>query len=121
MTAGQWFYSATSSGFYLDRVHGDERPQDCRPISGELHDALMSGQSAGKLIRPCPDHVAKLVEPEVTPADIAAAVDAARQAAYTAEADPLFFKAQRGEVTMAEWQARVEEIKARYPDGQMPV
>ena len=38
-----------------------------------------------------------------------------RQAAYAAEADPLFFKAQRGEATMAEWQAKVAEIKTRYP------
>ena len=38
-----------------------------------------------------------------------------RQAAYQAEADPLFFKAQRGEATMAEWQAKVAEIKTRFP------
>ena len=38
-----------------------------------------------------------------------------RQAAYITEADPLFFKAQRGEATMEEWQAKVAEIKARYP------
>lgn len=38
-----------------------------------------------------------------------------RQQAYAAEADPLFFKAQRGEATLAEWQAKVAEIKARYP------
>ena len=38
-----------------------------------------------------------------------------RQQAYIAEADPLFFKAQRGEATMEEWQAKVAEIKARYP------
>ena len=38
-----------------------------------------------------------------------------RQQAYIAEADPLFFKAQRGEVTMEEWQAKVAEIKARFP------
>lgn len=42
-------------------------------------------------------------------------IDANRQAAYIAEADPLFFKAQRGEATMEEWQAKVAEIKARYP------
>ena len=41
--------------------------------------------------------------------------DAKRHAAYVAEADPLFFKAQRGESTMADWQAKVAEIKARYP------
>ena len=38
-----------------------------------------------------------------------------RRAAYAAEADPLFFKAQRGEATMPEWQAKVAEIKTRYP------
>jgi hypothetical protein len=38
-----------------------------------------------------------------------------RQAAYIAESDPLFFKAQRGEATMNEWQAKVAEIKTRFP------
>jgi hypothetical protein len=43
---------------------------------------------------------------------------AARAAAYTTEADPLFFKAQRGEATMAEWEAKVANIRARYPYPQ---
>lgn len=38
-----------------------------------------------------------------------------REAAYKTESDSLFFKAQRGEATMAEWQAKVAEIKARFP------
>ncbi len=38
-----------------------------------------------------------------------------RASAYAAEADPLFFKSQRGEATTAEWEAKVAEIKARYP------
>ena len=38
-----------------------------------------------------------------------------RRAAYITEADPLFFKAQRGEATMDEWQAKVAEIKTRFP------
>ena len=42
-------------------------------------------------------------------------VEAARKAAYIAEADPLFFKAQRGEATVQEWQDKVAEIKTRYP------
>ena len=41
--------------------------------------------------------------------------EGARKAAYTAEADPLFFMSQRGEATTAEWEAKVAEIKARYP------
>lgn len=40
---------------------------------------------------------------------------AARGHAYTEEADPLFFKAQRGEIETTEWQAKVDEIRARYP------
>jgi hypothetical protein len=38
-----------------------------------------------------------------------------RRTAYIAEADALFFKAQRGETTMEEWQAKVTEIKNRFP------
>lgn len=41
--------------------------------------------------------------------------EANRKAAYIAEADPLFFMSQRGEATTAEWEAKVAEIKARYP------
>jgi hypothetical protein len=41
--------------------------------------------------------------------------EANRRAAYIAEADPLFFKAQRGEATLQEWQDKIAEIKARYP------
>jgi hypothetical protein len=39
-----------------------------------------------------------------------------RARAYRDESDPLFFKAQRGECSMSEWVAKVNEIKARYPD-----
>jgi hypothetical protein len=48
----------------------------------------------------------------------AAALEAARdnrQAAYASESDPIFFMAQRGEATMEEWQAKIAEIKVRYP------
>lgn len=38
-----------------------------------------------------------------------------RAAAYEAEADPLFFMAQRGEATLEEWLAKVAEIKVRLP------
>lgn len=55
-------------------------------------------------------------EPEpLTPEQQAAFIARQRQLAYQSESDPLFFKAQRGEATMAEWQAKVAEIKARYP------
>lgn len=38
-----------------------------------------------------------------------------RQSLYVTETDPLFFMAQRGEATIEEWQAKVQEIKDRYP------
>jgi hypothetical protein len=41
--------------------------------------------------------------------------DRNRRNAYQMQSDPIFFKAQRGEATMQEWEAKVEEIKARYP------
>lgn len=40
---------------------------------------------------------------------------AARAEAYRNEADPLFFKTQRGEALMTEWLAKIEEIRTRYP------
>jgi hypothetical protein len=40
---------------------------------------------------------------------------ARRGSAYRDEADPLFFKVQRGEATEQEWLDKVGEIRARYP------
>jgi hypothetical protein len=38
-----------------------------------------------------------------------------RASAYRNESDPLFFKAQRGEVEMQVWLDKIAEIKTRYP------
>lgn len=38
-----------------------------------------------------------------------------RAAAYESESDPLFFKAQRGEAELADWEAKVTEIRERFP------
>jgi hypothetical protein len=62
------------------------------------------------------DEVAVAAEIErLKPIKAAEEAEANRRAAYIAEADPLFFKAQRGEATLDEWQAKVAEIKARFP------
>lgn len=59
----------------------------------------------------------------ITPTDAAltaqrtAQVEALRRGAYAAEADPLFFKWQRGEATQQQWLDKVAEIRARYSDG----
>ena len=52
---------------------------------------------------------------DVLPGILRQQVERNRAAAYAAEADPLFFKAQRGEATTDEWTAKVAEIKARFP------
>ena len=38
-----------------------------------------------------------------------------RASAYTTEADPLFFKVQRGEANQADYDAKIAEIRTRYP------
>ena len=38
-----------------------------------------------------------------------------RRKAYETEADPIFFLIQRGEATQEQWQAKITEIKDRYP------
>ena len=54
-------------------------------------------------------------ERDVLPGLLRQQAEQSRAAAYRSEADPLFFKAQRGEATTDEWTAKVAEIKARFP------
>ena len=54
--------------------------------------------------------------PDVLREQAQAEVDARRHAAYTAEADPLFFKWQRGNGTEQAWLDKIAEIQARHPD-----
>ena len=44
-----------------------------------------------------------------------------RAAAYAAESDPIFFKAQRGEATMDDWRTAVASIQLSipYPDEEV--
>lgn len=45
-------YSATTGGFYSQKVHGASVPADAVEITDEQHQALLAGQAAGKVIRP---------------------------------------------------------------------
>jgi hypothetical protein len=58
------------------------------------------------------------IDPAAAHAVALARIQTQRAAAYTSEADPLFFKSQRGEATEAEWLDKVAEIRARYPEPQ---
>jgi len=55
------------------------------------------------------------IDPTKLAAKKTAEAEANRKAAYIAEADPLFFKSQRGEANLQEWQEKIAEIKARFP------
>lgn len=49
--------------------------------------------------------------PEPSPAQL-------RQAAYEAEADPVFFRWQRGEASEQDWLEVVQMIRDRHPDTE---
>ncbi len=55
-----------------------------------------------------------ITNPPETPEQALERIRQQRKTAYENESDPLFFKAQRGEATMEEWLAKVDEIKQRY-------
>jgi hypothetical protein len=55
------------------------------------------------------------IDPVKAVAKKAAQAEASRKAAYIVEADPLFFRSQRGEIEEQVWLDKIAEIKARYP------
>ncbi len=90
----------------------EELPFSASPNDTEAHGrAIFEAAAAGQY-----GVIAEYVAPPgPTPEQIEAQIDANRRAAYIAEADPLFFKWQANEATQAEWQAKREEIRQRFP------
>lgn len=58
--------------------------------------------------------------PAVQYANAYAAVEDARRAAYTIEADPLFFEWQRGDGTEQAWLDAIAAVKAAHPYPPAP-
>lgn len=110
------FYAASTGGFYNTEIHGEKMPSDKVEISAADYEGLMAAQADGKLIVPNEAGRPMAIDaPPMTPDEEKTLAQKRRAGAYSSEADPIFFKAQRGEATMAEWEAKVAEIKARYP------
>jgi hypothetical protein len=64
-------------------------------------------------VEPSPEELALQREAEYQAA--LAVRDEALRLALAAEADPLFFRWQRGEASKEDWLATVAEVKARFP------
>lgn len=115
------FYSKSTGGFYDSQIHNDI-PNDAMEISESIYKTLMDGQSSGKTIAPNKSGMPILIDsPSPSAENILLCVKSARLSAYRNEADPLFFKSQRGECSTEEWLNKIKEIKQRYPDGVFPV
>ena len=67
-----------------------------------------------KIIPLTPEEIAEINNRPV-PKPTRDEIRAKRAAAYAAESDPIFFKAQRGEATMDDWRTAVAAIQLSFP------
>ena len=109
-------YSKTTSCFYPEDIFYKDLPDDIETVERSEYDKAMARQPderfeivSGKCV------ISKIPPVILTVEQQNAIVTQQRQAAYVAEADPLFYQYQRGEVTKEEWLAAVEAIKERFP------
>jgi hypothetical protein len=95
----------TTSQFGDEVLPFTASPNDSEIYGRELFAAAIAGDFGP---------IAPYIAPPVVP-PTSEQIEAMRRAAYQAEADPLFFKWQRGESTEQEWLSKIAEIKARFP------
>lgn len=110
------FYSSQSTrGFYTPDIN-PTMPADAQELPEGLHAKLIAGASEGKIIIWDGGGLPFLQDaPKQTTEELNALVDASRNSAYAAEADPLYFQYQRGEVDKQVWLDKIAEIKTRFP------
>lgn len=98
-------FAVIEDGLVTNVIEGEDgyEPEGVALVRDDLSHAMIGGRWTGKDFEPAPD-------PVQTAEDIAAR----RAVAYAQEADPLFFKWQRGEAERDDWIRKVEEIKARF-------
>ena len=119
-------YQTDHEGFFVAAINADPDPlvEGNWLIPGGCVEVappdLSVGQSAnwskGKWVVVDPEpEPAPEPEPELTPEELLTQTRERRQSAFQSEADPLFFKWRAGEGTEAEWLAKREEIRNRFP------
>lgn len=77
-------YSASSRGFYLQSIHGDNIPHDAVEVTPEDHAQLMQAQAEGAYITPGPDGAPVAIDP---PAPTSAQVKEKKVATVQAHLD----------------------------------
>lgn len=109
-----YYYSASNAGFCdSDTIN---LPEDAVEISEKLRNEMFEGQAMGFEIVPDAKGLPCLAKPATpTTEELNAGVSVQREDAYRAEADPLYFMVQRGEVEEQLWLDKVAEIRARFP------
>lgn len=65
------YYSKQTGGFYIREIHGDNMPADVVEITAEQHVALIEGQSNGKVITSDENGFPILIDPVITPEQLA--------------------------------------------------
>ncbi|WP_252275229.1 hypothetical protein [Pseudomonas subflava] len=87
------YFSPSAMGFFHSAIHGDRMPADAVPVTNKAYQALLAGQTAGKVIQPDANGHPVLVErpePATTSDDLCQRIDDAADAARAKVAgDPL--------------------------------
>ena len=81
------FYSKQTGGFYDTAIHGDNIPADAVEITDEEHQALLEGQSNGKVIAADKNGKPVLKDPPTPTAEELQAQKNAEARAYLASTD----------------------------------
>jgi hypothetical protein len=108
------FYSPNTNGFYDPEIN-PTIPDDAIEITQQAYDDLIAGQSSGLVIYFDGKEPSLKEQRQPTYDEQIQLINNSRSLAYRTEADPLFFKSQRGECSLDEWKSKVAEIKALYP------
>jgi hypothetical protein len=84
-------------------------------LAGHCRTAKGKWVERGPVVAPTPTEEEIAAQREADHQAALAARDEAVRLALAAEADPQFFRWQRGEVAKEDWLATVAEVKARFP------
>lgn len=113
------YFSPSEVGFFRSDIHGDCMPADVVPVTSEDYEALLAGQSSGRIIKPAANGHPVLVDkptPIQTSESLCRDIDqAADQARAMVAGDPL--RAVEYEKSAAEAQAF---MSAGYPADDVP-